>query len=316
MGYNWIDGVLANSAARLTDLLVLIAIAQKADRDSGECYPAVETIAATVKISRIQVQRSLRSLEQLGEISTIKQASRYGTNLYRLNRSLLGVEGQQIGPIDQIEGQQIGPVSVEGQQIGPAGATNTPPDATNMLPKQVILNKSINEKNFSLPRGPIFERSDVSDLADERTAVFDAYAAAAEIGPKSAQWARAKNESIEILGYTQSNGTMPAPDQIAALTRYTIAKLRAGGIHYVPSVAKVLDRETEFGFWKQQFRTAYGRDPTAPDDFNWTAPAPNVSRETTRRQPRGSTARGLITADDRGGWDSPELAKYKKGKPE
>lgn len=90
MGHNWSHGVLEHSKATLGSRLVLAVLAESADVDTGTCYPSLATIARRAGLSERQTRRCLRTLEDLGDIQTLPQASAYDTNIYQINRSLLG----------------------------------------------------------------------------------------------------------------------------------------------------------------------------------------------------------------------------------
>lgn len=66
----WVwDHSEANNAARL----VALALADRADTESGECFPSVDDIAARCKLNRRQVFRHLATLKELGEITVRQQ---------------------------------------------------------------------------------------------------------------------------------------------------------------------------------------------------------------------------------------------------
>lgn len=61
--------VLRHSEARLGARLVLLSIANYADEDGGNSWPAVATIAKDARMSQRQVQRAVQTLEASGEIA-------------------------------------------------------------------------------------------------------------------------------------------------------------------------------------------------------------------------------------------------------
>jgi DNA-binding transcriptional MocR family regulator len=71
-----------HSASQSTDRLVLLALADSAD-DSGSCWPSVLTLARKAAVSRRTVQRSLRTLEDMGEVSSVKGGGT-GSSRYRI----------------------------------------------------------------------------------------------------------------------------------------------------------------------------------------------------------------------------------------
>lgn len=80
-----------HSQAGGTDRLVLLAIADSADHDGSNAWPSIATIARKCQISERTVQRSIRSLVDLGEIVVVPQGGGTPTmspdrrpNLYRV----------------------------------------------------------------------------------------------------------------------------------------------------------------------------------------------------------------------------------------
>jgi len=94
MAINWIEGVWANSKHSGSDLILLLALADSADRDTGSCYPGLKKLAQMTRTSIRNVQYRLKVLRDSGEVEVRYQRSPYGTNLFVLNRSLLGDEAQ------------------------------------------------------------------------------------------------------------------------------------------------------------------------------------------------------------------------------
>lgn len=88
--------VWRHSEAVDTDRLVLLAIADAADADGDNSWPKIETIAAYVRKSERTVRRSLRSLQELGELEIEFRAggkrdvarNDLRPNLYRLTKML------------------------------------------------------------------------------------------------------------------------------------------------------------------------------------------------------------------------------------
>jgi len=73
-----------HSQAGGTDRLVLLAIADSADHDGTNAWPSVATIARKCQVSERTVQRSIRSLVDLGELRVQAQAG--GTGKMRDDR--------------------------------------------------------------------------------------------------------------------------------------------------------------------------------------------------------------------------------------
>lgn len=75
--------VLEHSEARLSDRLVLLALAEYAHDDGGMAFPSVNTLARKARIGESTCQASLRRLEAQGEIEKMGK-TRYGTIIYRV----------------------------------------------------------------------------------------------------------------------------------------------------------------------------------------------------------------------------------------
>lgn len=74
--------VLEHSEAKLADRLVLIAIANHADARGWNAWPSIEKIAEEAGIHDVTVWRSVKALEELGEIAVERRPGR--PNRYRL----------------------------------------------------------------------------------------------------------------------------------------------------------------------------------------------------------------------------------------
>ena len=75
--------VWENSRAEGTDRLVLLALADYAG-DDGYAYPSVARLALKARISTRTVQRCIRSLMALGEVTVSPNQGRGGANVYRV----------------------------------------------------------------------------------------------------------------------------------------------------------------------------------------------------------------------------------------
>lgn len=74
--------VLEHSQAKLADRLVLIAIANHADARGWNAWPSVEKIAEEAGVHEVTVWRSVKALEELGELVAQRRPGR--PNRYRL----------------------------------------------------------------------------------------------------------------------------------------------------------------------------------------------------------------------------------------
>jgi hypothetical protein len=79
-----ISWVLDHSQSRGLSRLVLISIANHADKFGREAFPATKTIAAEAGVSEREVRYCVASLTHLGEVQVDYKASKYGTNVYVL----------------------------------------------------------------------------------------------------------------------------------------------------------------------------------------------------------------------------------------
>lgn len=82
MSVHVLSWVLRNSPAKLTDRLVLIALADRANDDGRDCYPSVDRLARDANVSARAVQYSLRRLREQGLIETTYNAGKHGANAY------------------------------------------------------------------------------------------------------------------------------------------------------------------------------------------------------------------------------------------
>jgi len=82
--------VWQRSTASGSTLLLLLALADHAN-DSGQCYPAIETLAAKTRMSERQTIRIIQAAEQLGELTTQRSAN-------KANHYTLTPAGQPIQP--------------------------------------------------------------------------------------------------------------------------------------------------------------------------------------------------------------------------
>jgi len=76
--------VIEHSAARLADRLVLLSIANHADRVGRDAFPSYETIGREAHVTPRQAKRSVVRLVEMGELAYVEGGSQYGTNLYDL----------------------------------------------------------------------------------------------------------------------------------------------------------------------------------------------------------------------------------------
>lgn len=71
-----------HSRARQSTLLIAIALAEHAHHDGSGAYPSIATLALKARCSERQVQRAIRDLVALGEITIDPNAGPRGVNVY------------------------------------------------------------------------------------------------------------------------------------------------------------------------------------------------------------------------------------------
>lgn len=75
MGFHAVSWVLKHSEARGLQRLVLIVLANYANDESGECWPAIATVAREAKSTPVQTKRIIGALEQAGYITRVLNAA-------------------------------------------------------------------------------------------------------------------------------------------------------------------------------------------------------------------------------------------------
>jgi hypothetical protein len=81
--------VLEHSQHRSTELLVLLVLADHADKD-GKCFPGVKRLARRCRMSTRNLNYILNALRAGGELQVDRNAGPHGTNRYRLRLSHVG----------------------------------------------------------------------------------------------------------------------------------------------------------------------------------------------------------------------------------
>lgn len=76
--------VWQHSTSEGIDRLVLLAIADAADDDGGNAWPSVATLARKTRVDPRTVQRAVRRLVAVGELTMRSNAGRNGVNVYRV----------------------------------------------------------------------------------------------------------------------------------------------------------------------------------------------------------------------------------------
>lgn len=133
--------VFEHSASHLAARLVLLGIANHADKDGRNSWASVRQLSEEARCSERQVQYALRELEFMGEIVRIGSSVRR-THIYELpGMTTLFGEGAdsapaQIAPVQNIQGEQtagrkirrtrVQNPSKKGEQTAPEPRTNRP----------------------------------------------------------------------------------------------------------------------------------------------------------------------------------------------
>ncbi len=91
MSWQTVQRVLDRSQSQPTDRIVLVAIAEQANKDGANAYPSVDTLARRSGKSHRATQESIQRLVELGELEYVVQGAavkgrtpRTQPNLYRV----------------------------------------------------------------------------------------------------------------------------------------------------------------------------------------------------------------------------------------
>lgn len=105
-------------------LLVLLALADCANKDSRTCYPGIDTLSRKTRLERRQVRRCIKKLEQIGIILVRERASPVKTNLYKITPQPWLFE-----TMPEVAGDKMSP---------PRWDIQTPTDGTSRPPKPSV----------------------------------------------------------------------------------------------------------------------------------------------------------------------------------
>lgn len=134
------------SRSRLASRLVLLSIANHADREGRNAFPSVSTIAFEARVSERQVHRCLQDLTTIGELKVEIAASRYGTNLY----TMIGMTNCQGG----------------GDKSGRRGVTNPSKTGAKMSPEPSLIQTQVINPQMDLINWAISESERTGRSAD------------------------------------------------------------------------------------------------------------------------------------------------------
>lgn len=144
--------VWEHSRAAGIDRLVLLAIADAANDDGAQAWPSGETLARKTGVNLRTVQRSVRRLVDLGEVSVKTNAGKNGANVYRVHMAAQ-TPGTAPPPRRSATPAQRHPR----QNAAPAETTQTPGTA----PPEPSLNRPTESLRDSAPE---IRRDDVERL--------------------------------------------------------------------------------------------------------------------------------------------------------
>jgi hypothetical protein len=103
MSFTAVEAVLTHSEAKGTDRMVMVVIAECADHDGANAWPAIETIAKRANVDRSTVHRALKRLSESGELKVEYKAGPHGCNLYEV--TLCGDGDSRKSPPDSRNGE-------------------------------------------------------------------------------------------------------------------------------------------------------------------------------------------------------------------
>lgn len=137
--------------------LVMLALAEYANDDTGECWPSISTLAEMVCVSDRQVQKILADLKRTGDIEIEEARGRNHTNRYRINK-----KGE---PHDTFCGQKgESGDTFQGDKGEPHDTFNDDKKVNYSTEK---VNSSAEKVNYSTQKGELqFTRSTIEPLID------------------------------------------------------------------------------------------------------------------------------------------------------
>lgn len=130
MSVQAVSWVLERSEAHLGARLVLLSIANHADRQGCNAWPSVSTIALEAHMSARQVQRCMRELVQIGELTIDANAGFNGTHRYTLSK----MQGDNLSGVTICQGDNLSGVTNQAQK-DLLGVTNRAESRPEMSPE-------------------------------------------------------------------------------------------------------------------------------------------------------------------------------------
>ena len=132
MSWQAVSWVLDYSKSRLAARLVLLSIANHANRDGENAWPSIPTIAHEAHISERQAQRALVELAAIGELVIYLQAGPGKRNVYRV---VIG--GDNLSP-GVVTNQTVG-----GDKSGGAIRKNRPEPSKPLTPPTPLFQRGV-----------------------------------------------------------------------------------------------------------------------------------------------------------------------------
>lgn len=127
--------VLEHSESRLSDRLVLLALAEYAHDDGSMAFPAVETLARKARVGETTCRKSLRSLEADGEIEPMGK-TKFGTVIYRLLMGQPSTSNEVDDPTREGAADFAGGAESTGGQNLPKGGQDLPKGGQDLPPNR------------------------------------------------------------------------------------------------------------------------------------------------------------------------------------
>jgi hypothetical protein len=131
------NAVWKHSRQKSGTLLVLLALADYTNSE-GIAWPAVSTVARKVRMSKRNVQRSVRVAEKAGELEVRRNQGRKGSNIYRILLPRIGPNSPDVNDTrDTSVAKTVAPTSLK-SDTGVAQSVSKPLiESTPIVPKGV-----------------------------------------------------------------------------------------------------------------------------------------------------------------------------------
>jgi len=84
MSWQAVEAVFENSRSKGNARLLLLTIAEHADKDTGECWPGIGRLMKRSGLSRATVCHHLDTLKKMGELKVLKKGGGRLSNRYRI----------------------------------------------------------------------------------------------------------------------------------------------------------------------------------------------------------------------------------------